>query len=209
LLMLVAAWPVRADQVEMQNGDRYSGKVLALNTNSVVIQSEVLGKVLLPREKVAVVNFGTNLTAQRVAQAALRPSLTNFPIRAASGPLAGENQEMASTLRHLGAHTNLIQHVEDQFLEDAGPEAKAKFDEMLGSLMNGKLDMNGLRAQVSEAVNQLKALKGDAGEQGAGMLDGYQAILEKFLKETTPTPVGPATNAPAASHIKDSSADTE
>src|SRR6266478_4746406 len=50
---------LRADQVEMQNGDHYAGKVLALNTNTVVLQSEVLGLVNLPREKVANIALGT------------------------------------------------------------------------------------------------------------------------------------------------------
>lgn len=205
VLLSLAIWRVHADQVEMQNGDRYTGKVLALNTNAVVLQSEVLGTVKLPRDKVAFVDFGTNVAAQ----VPRRLSLTNSPIRAVSGPPADENLATASALRHLAAHTNLIHHVEDQFLKDAGPEAKAKFDDMLGSLMNGKLDINGLRAQASEAVNQLKALKGDGGEQGGGMLDGYQAILEKFLKETTPSAGSPITNAPASSPVANSRPDSE
>ena len=33
---------VRADQVEMQNGDRYVGKVLLLNADTLVVDSDVL-----------------------------------------------------------------------------------------------------------------------------------------------------------------------
>ena len=36
-----------ADQVQMQNGDRYSGKVLSMTPATVVLQSEVLGKLSL------------------------------------------------------------------------------------------------------------------------------------------------------------------
>src|SRR5271163_114166 len=49
---------VRADRVEMLNGDRYTGRVLELNTNVVVIQNDVLGKISLPRGKVANINLG-------------------------------------------------------------------------------------------------------------------------------------------------------
>src|SRR5882724_9929051 len=59
LALLCGSHPLRADQVEMQNGDRYAGKVLALNTNTVVLQSDVLGLVNLPREKVATISLGT------------------------------------------------------------------------------------------------------------------------------------------------------
>ena len=60
---------LRADQVELQNGDRYVGKVLSLTTNQLVLQSDVLGTIKLPREKVAVVTLG-NVTPTNVARAA-------------------------------------------------------------------------------------------------------------------------------------------
>src|SRR5437773_1817147 len=42
ILFLTAVW-LRADQVEMQNGDRYLGTVLSLDTNTLVLRSAVLG----------------------------------------------------------------------------------------------------------------------------------------------------------------------
>lgn len=197
LLLSFAGWQVHADQVEMQNGDRYSGKVLTLNADSVIVENEVLGKVKIPRSKVSLVTFGTNMAAQVAA----RSSPTNSAVRATPAPAAGENLENASALRHLAAHTNLIHHVEDQFLKDAGPEAKAKFDELLGGLASGKLDINSIRAQAGDAVNQLKALKRDGGDQGSGLLDGYEAILENFLKETEPSIENRTTNASALSPV--------
>jgi hypothetical protein len=197
LLLSVAVWRAQADQVEMQNGDRYSGKVLTLGADSVILQNEVLGKVKLPRDRVALVTFGTNMTAQ----VALRPLPTNAPVRAVPVLPTAESVADASALRQIAAHTNLIHRVEDQFLKDAGPEAKAKFEELLGGLANGKIDLNGLRAQAGEAVNQLKALERDGGDQGSGLLDGYAAILESFLKETAPPAGTPGTNAPAVSSV--------
>src|SRR5881397_996696 len=58
MLFLATIW-LRADQVEMQNGDRYLGTVLSLDTNTLVLRSAVLGTVTLPRGKVALIHFGS------------------------------------------------------------------------------------------------------------------------------------------------------
>jgi hypothetical protein len=55
IVFLGLAVSVSADQVEMQNGDRYVGKVLTLNNETLVLQNEVLGTVKLPRVKVAAI----------------------------------------------------------------------------------------------------------------------------------------------------------
>ena len=41
--LVVLAGAAQADQVEMQNGDRYNGKILSLTNDTVVLQSELLG----------------------------------------------------------------------------------------------------------------------------------------------------------------------
>ena len=43
LILILAATGIRADQVEMQNGERYLGEVLSIDTNALVLRSEVLG----------------------------------------------------------------------------------------------------------------------------------------------------------------------
>jgi hypothetical protein len=181
------------DQIEMQNGDHYVGTVLTLNSNYVVLQSDVLGTVKLPRAKVAAVNFGAKAEAKEA-----KPTTSKMGDAAAAAN-RGTNgtSATAQALRHLGAHTNLIHQVEDKFLKDAGPEAKAKFDELMQGLMSGNMDLQGIRTQACEAVNQIKALKRDGGDQLGAMLDTYQAILEKFIKETTPPAGGAATNTPS------------
>src|SRR6266853_357830 len=54
----------RADQVEMQNGDRYVGTVLSLNANTLSLKSEVLGTITLPRNKIALVALGDRSLAK-------------------------------------------------------------------------------------------------------------------------------------------------
>ena len=64
-----------------------------------------------------------------------------------------------------------------------GPEANGKFDELMGGLLTGKIDISGLRAQAKSAADQLRAMKKDMGGDGSAMLDAYLSVLEKFLAE--------------------------
>ena len=57
-ILLAASSLSRADQIEMQNGDRYNGKVLAMTNATLVLQSEILGTITVPREKVSQINLG-------------------------------------------------------------------------------------------------------------------------------------------------------
>src|SRR6266850_7064294 len=75
LAMCAVLFLARADEVVMQNGDHYYGKVLSLTTNSLALQSEVLGRVNLPRAKVQLVTMGTDAptNSARLTTASSRP----------------------------------------------------------------------------------------------------------------------------------------
>ena len=177
-LLFSALLPARADQVELTNGDRYVGYVLSVNSNTVVLQSDVLGNARLPRSKVAVISFGripgTNSTS--------RLSPTNTPPALASNAVADLNP----ALRRLGASTNLIRQVQQQFLSGAGTEANAKFNELLNGLITGNLDVNDIRAQAKSAADQLRTLQKESGEESSFAASAYLSILDHFLKETAP-----------------------
>ena len=191
VLFLAPGW-LRADQVEMQNGDRYAGHVLSLNTNTVVLQSDVLGTLRLPRAKVAVITLGS-----MPANSPALPALTNAPGLALSTARTNKPPKLSPAFAQLGASTNLIQQVQKQFLSGAGPEANNKFNELLGGLMSGKLSLDDIRAEAKTAADQLRALKREGGEETGFATDAYLAILDHFLKETAPS--GSATNTPASS----------
>src|SRR5579871_3897602 len=103
-LLAFSAAPVRADQLQMQNGDRYTGKVLSVTEDSVVVQSDVLGKVTLPRNKITSLTFGetkiTN-TAPSTPVAAAAPTITPNT--------ATTNVDLVAAFRNLGANTNFVQ----------------------------------------------------------------------------------------------------
>jgi hypothetical protein len=192
LVLFLTPGRLWADQVEMQNGDRYAGQVLSLNTNTVILQSDLLGTVRLPRAKVAVIMLGST----PASSPALR-SLTNAPVHGASTTPTNKPPKPSPALAQLGASTNLIQQVQKQFLSSAGPEANDKFNELLGGLMSGKLSVDDIRAEAKIAADQLRALKRDGGEEIGFATDAYLAILDHFLKETAPS--GSATTSPAPS----------
>src|SRR5262249_5067212 len=53
LVFLLSPCFVRADQVHMQNGDNYYGKIVSLDGDTLVLQSDVLGTIQVPRAKIA------------------------------------------------------------------------------------------------------------------------------------------------------------
>lgn len=177
---MVPALFLRADQVEMLNGDRYVGAVMTMSADTVFLQSDVLGQIKIPRGKVSTITLG---------KTAIRPVAAAANVPAAAGQVA------SGPLAELAAHTNLVDGIRKQFLADAGPEANGKFDELMGGLMTGKIDISGLRAQAKSAADQLRAMKKDAGGEGSAMLDAYLSVLDNFLAEE-PAPE-PPTTAPA------------
>jgi uncharacterized protein len=186
LTLFAAAGPLQADQVELQNGDRYVGHVLSLNTDTVVLQSDVLGTLRLPRSKVAIISLGPIPATNSPSPSAVSPVSTN----------AGSSLNPAS--RGLSFSTNLIQQVQKQFLSGAGADANNKFNELLGGLMSGKLSVDDIRAEAKSAADQLRALQRESGEDAGFAASAYLAILDHFLKETAPS-ASSTTNAPTPS----------
>ncbi len=183
LLLCSGVASVRADQVQMKNGDRYIGKVVSLNSVTLVLQSEVLGRVRLRRDQIALIQLGD--IPEKPLAAARR---LTAPTNAAPMALDGMNSDLANLFRQLGGSTNLVQQVQKQFLNDAGPEANKQFNQLLSQLMSGKMNMADLRAKAKQTADQTRALRKDLGDQAGFALDGYLAILDDFLKETAPAP---------------------
>ena len=187
-----------ADQVQMRNGDQYFGSVVSLNKDTLVVQSDVLGTVRLPRNKVAFIDFGANTQVQDYP--GILPATNNIALSPALVVTNGANN-FSATLQQLGGSSNVLQQIEAQYLGDAGPEAKAKFNDLLGGYLTGKLNVNDIRVQAQATADQVRSLRKDLGEDAGGMIDGYLAILDSFLKETAPPPTS-VTNAPAARPVK-------
>ena len=185
----------RADQINMQNGERYVGKVVAFSNDTVVVQSDVLGTLLVPRSKITSIVLGTNAVVNPVHPASVASA------QAATSPVAAANAspDLTTAVRQLRANTNTIQQVQQQLLAGADPEAKEMFNQMVGGLMNGSLNVNDIRAQAKSAADQLRAAKKEFGDEAGFAIDGYLAVLDGFLRETGATGSAAAvTNAPVS-----------
>jgi hypothetical protein len=183
-----------ADQVDLQNGDHYVGRVLSLDSATLVLHSEVLGNLRLPRAKVAVITLGA-VTTNNAARIVPPPTgASNTPPALTSGAAP----DLSASLRQFGASSNLIQQIQTQMLGSEGAEARQKFNSMVAGLMSGQLSVGDIRAQAQSAADQLKQLKAELGSEAGGTLDGYLAILESFLGQPAPAGRGtPATKNPA------------
>ena len=195
-LTLVAAPNSGADQVEMSNGDRYIGRVVSLNSNTLVLQSEVLGTLRLPRTTIQNITLDSGRAAALTNTGISNPLTlrSNSLVRVPAPNSTNSPNDFSTALRQLGSQSNTLRQVQEQLLTGAGPEAQAKFNDLLGGLISGKIDMDGLRAEAKSTLEQATKVRGELGEEGGGMLDSYLAILDGFLRETEPASVG--TNKP-------------
>jgi hypothetical protein len=170
----------------MQNGDRYSGKVLSYTNNVILLTNDFAGTITLPRTNVARVLIGTvpsgPAAAPKTDSAIVLPKLP-------TNSLAGVNLDKLGT-------ADQAAKVKQDLLGDANPAAKAKFDEMLGDITSGKMSLGDLRAQAVSAATQLRQLKKELGPQSDDTLDGYLTVLESFIKEVpADSPVTRTNNA--------------
>ncbi len=182
---------LHADQVVLQSGDRLNGQVLALTTNALVFQSDVLGKVSLPRNRVTRIAFVATAPTNGVP-----PAVAASSAALATNTSANSAPDLATVLRQLGSQTNLVQQVQAEQLSAAGPEAQSKFRQLVGGLMTGRLTVADIRGEARSAADQLRELRKDLGPEVGDALDGYLAILDNFLQETAPAAEAP--RSPAA-----------
>lgn len=199
-IVLIGVSGLRADEVQMQNGDRYFGKIVSVSPETVVMDSEILGKITVPRKKVTSLALGNNTKTNVTAQTGMPPRLplstpANTSSWTASVTLTKTNDDLAAALRALGTNTNFISQIRNQLLAGQ-PEASAKFNQMVGDLLSGKLDLTGLRQQAQSSVDQIRELKRELGPDTGGSLDPYLQVLEHFLQETTNQSAGAAAPSP-------------
>ncbi|MGA2244434.1 MAG: hypothetical protein ABSH48_05490 [Verrucomicrobiota bacterium] len=183
-----AGGSLRADVLEMQNGDRYSGKVLAVSANTVVLNSEILGRITVPRSKVATLTLSGNAAAPKAPENPGVPAVTNVPDAAPPAlAAANTNADLSAALRQLGGNTNFIGQIRQQLLAGS-PEASAKYDEMVSGLLGGQLNLADLRRQAQASAQQLRDVKRELGPEADEVLDPYLKILDAFVNETATGP---------------------
>jgi hypothetical protein len=146
------------------------------------VKSEVLGTLRLPRSKVAAITFGP----VQATNALVLPARTNAALPKRAAAVTNTASGGSPVLKGMTVPTNLLQQVQQQVLSDAGPEANAKFNELLGGLLSGNLSVGDIRAQAKTAADQLRVLDRESGEDEGTAAGVYLSILDQFLKETAP-----------------------
>jgi hypothetical protein len=193
---------VRGDQVEMVNGDRYVGHVMSLGSDTLVLQNEFLGTVKLPRARISMISLETqNAAAATNSIGSSSLVRSNSISRLSPRTSAKASPQFDAAISQLSANSNIITQVQQQFLAGAGPEAQAKFNDLVTGLLNGSLGVNDLRSEAKKTLDQARSARKELGEEGGSSLDSYLAILEGFLKETEPS-VDSTNGIPSAASAK-------
>ncbi len=164
------------DEVQTTTGDKYRGTIVTFTNGTLVLKSEILGAVNIPRGRIASVTFGDGPS---VAEPAHKPVATN-------ALLVIPDPQTRKALTQLQAHTNFISSLQSQFLANAGAEANDKFTQMVNDLLSGKLSVADIRSEAASAASQLRTARKDLGEDSNLAIDGYLAILERFLANPSP-----------------------
>jgi hypothetical protein len=179
--------PLNADVVELTNGDRYQGKVVSMTEGFLDFQSEIQGRVKLPRDKVATITLHGSAAPKPVSK-----TVTAAPIAAplilsgtnhASVP-AGSADAVVEQMRREGIDPKTIKQVQEQIFGQSSPEAAQKFNQTMAGLLSGQLTVGDIRVQAENSIKQIKEAKKDLGGDEGDMLDGYLAILEQFVQQT-------------------------
>jgi len=207
VLVIGCAINGRAEMIEMTNGDHYRGVVLSMNANSIEFQSEVLGRITVPRSKVANISLH-NVAPKRTAtadiltnNAAIIVARTNAIAGASASASAvapgGQADAVMRELRKQGVDPKLIDQVQEQIFGKSSPEAAQKFNELMGGLLTGQLSVDDIRKQAQTSITEIKNAKKELGGDAGDMLDSYLAVLEKFVQESGNDSAPPATAKPA------------
>lgn len=201
VLLALSASPARSEILQLINGDTYRGTVLAMNTSNIVFQSEIQGRVILPRNKVAQIVLH-DIAATHATNAT--KGTNSAPLILGGPPAAAPAQTgdaITEQMRQQGVDPKIISQVQEEIFGKSSPAAAAKFNDLMGGVMTGRLGLQDIRAEAQSAIRQVRAMKKELGDDAGDLLDGYVAILEKFVadsagagNEITP----PAKPAPAA-----------
>lgn len=185
VLIATSALSARCEILLLNNGDQYRGKVLGMNASNILFQSEVQGRVILPRNKVAQIILNEAAVAKAATNAAVKPGagavVMAGPPTAAGSP-AGDS--VTDEMRKQGIDPKIINEIQGQIFGKASPQAAAKFDELMNGVITGRLGVQDIRAEAQKTISQVKAMKKDLGDDAGDLLDGYVAILEKFVADS-------------------------
>jgi len=189
-----------ADTLHLNNGDTVSGHVTSVDAKMVKLASENFGEITVPREKIRSIYFGDAKPVQAAVAAAPQATNTgqadkgyNIPQLPAivdaqkqyGADTGGSVDDAVKQLQGGAVDPKMIKEITSKLPGFASPEVQEYFNNTLGGLASGKLDVQSVRKDAIYARDQILDLKKDLGPDAAA-LDGYLGILENFIDKSAP-----------------------
>jgi hypothetical protein len=186
------AW---GDKVYLLNSDQLNGKVVSLNDKELILKSDTLGEIKIPREKIMTIHLGEVKIPYQMYPEPPTFNALPYPTLAPTTlqPSAEKQREpgledIFKKLQNSKELSGNIEKLEGEFPLLMVPEVRKYFDDTVGGLITGEVSIESLRKQAIEARNQVKELEAELGPQGADALKPYMSILDKFIRESEKSP---------------------
>lgn len=195
----------QADTLYLNNGDTVSGLVASVDAKMVKLNSENFGEITVPREKIRSIYFGdakpvpavvvttppeANTGSTKPGQLDPGYNIPQLPAlvdeqKRYGGDSGGSVDDAVKQLQGGAVDPKMIKELTSKLPGFASPEVQEYFNNTLGGLASGKLDVQSVRKDAIYARDQILDLKKDLGPDAAA-LDGYLGILENFIDKSAP-----------------------
>jgi hypothetical protein len=196
----------RADMLELTNGDHYSGTIVAMDATNIQFRSEIQGLLTIPRTKIAAISLRSpanvaapgagasdpaGVTSAVISQLSSPPQMPLPRPAARTGP---GPDAVISQLKQQGPDAGMMNQIQQQVFGQSSPEATEMFNNMIAGLASGTITVDNIRAQARDAIGQIEEAKKDLGGDSdtGSLLDGYAAILQRFVDEAPAPTANPA-----------------
>jgi hypothetical protein len=179
--LLVMAGRIEADSVQLVNGDMLNGRVVGLDEQQLRLESDVHGKLSIPRAKVVSITFGDR-----------KPAPAPVAAPAAANPLVPTSSvdDILKQLRAGAVGQNDVGEIQKMIPLLTNPDAFQYFSNKLSGLKDGSLSVQDIRKEALRARAMVKDL--NLGPEAEQALSPYLGILDRFLRESDPSRGAPA-----------------
>lgn len=199
-LFLVAN--LRADRLQLANGDEIEGELLEMSGGKVKFRHPILGEFSVPRSQVHAVELGKERGGKRMMADGTEapPETPEEVIDRLVNPAVDKNavkkleqnakrhatpEDAVEQLRREGVDAKMMSQLHGMLPGFGSPKVQEHFQSRVTGLMSGSLTINDIRNEAIETRDQLKELMDELGPSGKA-LNGYYGILDGFIKKTDP-----------------------
>jgi hypothetical protein len=225
VLAIIVA-PARADTVRLTEGDTLHGKILSVDAKEVKLQNKALGTLTIARDHVQVIAFGdapleapsaahdgssgrgkaspaANAFDQYLRSRGVDPKVfaehgglpgSQLPPGSGAAAPSGTPQDAVGQLK--GLDPALTKQLQQTFPLMATPSVQKYFNDTVGGLITGNINVQDVRKQAIAVRKQIDDLEKDLGPEAKAALAPYSGILDHFIRETAPPTQGSPESAP-------------